>query len=275
LTIFTENANPEHPSGPTNRRIDDAKQSSSNRSLWIALGALFIGLVIGLVVLGWWLFPVQWSDASPEDLLSDYQVDYLLAAVDSFWVTFDSNTALQRYQNLGEDAPSALATVQANPSANPTQVAAYSAVVTPGEEQGLIEEPAQQGLGDVGKFLIALLLIVLVASLLVWLLSRGRSKEPAGEVPPAELEPAPCNRRNNSADSRRNPGRRNRCEEVPAEDTHPVQVSTGQTEPVAITPAEEPLPLWVPEEEPEPEGGGIGAGFGCRLPRCCGYSRWR
>src|SRR3990172_12397123 len=95
----------------------DANQASSNRNLWIALAALAIGLVIGLVVLGWWLFPVQWTDASPEDMLMDYQVDYLRAAIDSFALTFDSNASLQRYEDLGEDGPAPPAPPRGDPGA--------------------------------------------------------------------------------------------------------------------------------------------------------------
>jgi predicted flap endonuclease-1-like 5' DNA nuclease len=239
----------------------DANQSSSNRNLWIALGALLVGLIIGLVLLGWWLFPIQWTDAAPVDLLPDYQVDYLLAAVDSFALTFDSNAALQRYQSLGEDGPSTLATVQADPSANPTAVAAYSAVVTAGQEQGYIEEPVQQGLSNVGKFLIALLLIALVAALLVWLLFRGRGQEPAGETPPVEPGPPPAAAETPPVVVEEALAEETLAEEVPAEgDTHPVQVSSGDTQPVTTTQAEAPPPLWLPEEEPEQGGSGMGAG---------------
>ncbi len=40
----------------------------------ISLLVVFVlGLVIGLVVLGWWLFPVQWDSATPDALAQPYQ----------------------------------------------------------------------------------------------------------------------------------------------------------------------------------------------------------
>ncbi len=38
---------------------------------------LVAGIIFGLVVLGWWLFPVRWTDAMPSDLTHDYQVDFM------------------------------------------------------------------------------------------------------------------------------------------------------------------------------------------------------
>jgi predicted flap endonuclease-1-like 5' DNA nuclease/flagellar basal body-associated protein FliL len=250
----------------------DANQASSNRNLWIALAALAIGLVIGLVVLGWWLFPVQWTDASPEDMLMDYQVDYLRAAIDSFALTFDSNAALQRYEELGEDGPAALATVQADPGASPTAVAAYSQLVTVGEQEGYVEEPAQQGLGNVAKILIALVLIALVAGLVVWLMFRGRGR---GRGPGPAEEPAPVTDETPAALVQETPDEGVPVEEVPVEgaavagalvagtlveetpesgDTHPVRVPTGDTQPVVTTPVESPPPMWLPEEEQSDTG---------------------
>ena len=40
---------------------------------WSIAGAFILGLIIGLVVLGWWLWPVQWTDATPGQLAPEYQ----------------------------------------------------------------------------------------------------------------------------------------------------------------------------------------------------------
>jgi hypothetical protein len=42
----------------------------------IILGFVF-GLLIGLIILGWWLWPVQWKDAAPVDLAPGYRQIYL------------------------------------------------------------------------------------------------------------------------------------------------------------------------------------------------------
>ena len=37
------------------------------------LASFVVGLIIGLVVFGWWLFPVEWTDATPAQLSPPYQ----------------------------------------------------------------------------------------------------------------------------------------------------------------------------------------------------------
>ena len=57
----------------------------------VSLLVVFIlGLVIGLVVLGWGLFPVQWEDATPDALSQQYQQYYVRAVADAY--SFDNNT---------------------------------------------------------------------------------------------------------------------------------------------------------------------------------------
>ena len=73
-----------------------------------------VGLFIGLVLLGWGLWPVQWTNAEPSSLRSDLQEDYLRMTIDSFVsngngiLSPDANNALalQRYQALGASGPS-------------------------------------------------------------------------------------------------------------------------------------------------------------------------
>jgi hypothetical protein len=39
--------------------------------------SFIVGLLIGLVIFGWWIWPVQWKDAAPADLQGDYREIYL------------------------------------------------------------------------------------------------------------------------------------------------------------------------------------------------------
>ena len=81
----------------------------------LAIAAFLAGLVIGLVVLGWWLLPVQWENASAQELRADLQVDYMRMAIDSYNLREDQALANQRLAGLGDAAPDALATVAAAP----------------------------------------------------------------------------------------------------------------------------------------------------------------
>lgn len=130
----------------------------------IALGVigLVAGLFIGLVVLGWWLFPVKWVDASPEHLQYPEKVSYLRQAIEAYGYNGDISKAVARYNALGEDAKQALADITTDPGElNPDIINAFSssvlmtlpdvslpiepaAEVPTGEEPTEATQPAQQ-----------------------------------------------------------------------------------------------------------------------------------
>jgi hypothetical protein len=82
----------------------DSINKYTSQPLVVGIIGLVVGTLFGLVVLGWWLFPVQWTDASPADLTHEYQVDYMRMSIDSFAVNGDAALAQSRYNALGEDA---------------------------------------------------------------------------------------------------------------------------------------------------------------------------
>ncbi len=76
----------------------------------ISLGVLglVVGLIIGLVGLGWGLWPLKWVDAAPSDLQEDYQRDYLCMTIDSFTRNPDVDLLMIRWMGMGENAQSVL-----------------------------------------------------------------------------------------------------------------------------------------------------------------------
>lgn len=74
-----------------------------------------LGLLFGLVVLGWNLWPVEWLDGTPDVLAASYQQDYMRMTIDSFSVNHDAALALQRWDALGADAAPAFNAVAENP----------------------------------------------------------------------------------------------------------------------------------------------------------------
>lgn len=70
----------------------------------LALGGLLVGMVVGLVVLGWGLWPLEWVDASPSDMQNDYQRDYLCMVIDSYIKNQDEGLLQLRWSGLGENA---------------------------------------------------------------------------------------------------------------------------------------------------------------------------
>jgi hypothetical protein len=87
-------------------------------------------LIVGLVVLGWWLFPVEWTDAAPSDLHPGYQDWWMRMSIISYGATGDAATAKVEYDALGEFAADTLATVKSNPgNIDPNLITQYEAAV--------------------------------------------------------------------------------------------------------------------------------------------------
>jgi hypothetical protein len=87
------------------------------------------GLIIGLLM-GWVIWPVEWTDATPEVLRADLQEDYMRMAVDSYRVNGDPNIAVQRYLALGPGAPQMFLKVQEQPgNLDPTAILNYGQVI--------------------------------------------------------------------------------------------------------------------------------------------------
>jgi hypothetical protein len=105
-----------------------------NRPLVAAGVAFVIGLLIGLIVLGWGLWPVQWTDASAKQLRADAREDYLRMAIDSFAVNHDVPLARQRIAELGDQAgPTLDAIKKNNGTQDPAVIAEFDTLVTGGQ----------------------------------------------------------------------------------------------------------------------------------------------
>lgn len=132
------------------------------KPLVAALLAFIAGLLIGLVALGWGVWPVEWKDASPSYLNADYAADYLRMAVDSFRVYPDNALAIQRYQALGQAGPAALEAVVNDPrSVDRNAVLNFKDVV----QAGAVLSPtstAQPADGKTPTMSIAVIAVILV-----------------------------------------------------------------------------------------------------------------
>lgn len=136
----------------------------------IALGiaGLVLGMIIGLVVLGWGIWPVEYVDAAPSDLQMDYQRDYLCMVIDSFIQNQDGELVQLRWDGLGENADELLSTL--TPALcrykSDKQIVAFSQLVSAGaaprpaaadeivvEEQvgDTVEEPVDETAGETAE----------------------------------------------------------------------------------------------------------------------------
>ena len=177
------------------------------------------GIFIGLVILGWWLWPVKWEDALPEDLTTEYvfeeggaplnlQEDYLRMSIDSFAVNGDVDLAQKRYGALGENAGEIYAAISQNPGLqNPVIIEEYGMKIVgavpeapPAETEVAVTPPEeeQETGGGIGKWITVLcvlgaLLLVAAAAIYFFYIRRIRGREdyqpmPATGVPIQDSE---------------------------------------------------------------------------------------
>lgn len=176
----------------------------------IALGVagLVLGLIIGLVVLGWGLWPLKWLDAAPADLQIDYQRDYLCMTIDSYIRNQDNDLVQLRWQGLGEKGSDLLGTltptvcrfssskeikafgeivnIQATPQAESTQYSGVPAAtangVTPEVIASLPTEQPKEGGFSIIPLVILMALTLVVGGVFVFLMVK-KGKLAGGNQP--------------------------------------------------------------------------------------------
>lgn len=168
--------------------MDQLRDMLKNPTL-TGIGGLVIGFFVGLVIFGWWLMPVQWTDAAPKDLYEAGRVEYLRMAIDSYATTSDAATAQRRYNDLGEAAGPTLDLIKQNPAPqNPAVIVAFEAAVrttTPTGETPAVPTEGGESSGGIPTWVLYLACfvtaILVVALLAMYLFRRSGS----GTVTPA------------------------------------------------------------------------------------------
>lgn len=109
----------------------DAVREQLNRPLVVGIIGLVVGILIGLIALGWWLFPVKWVDASPADLNYTAKVDYMRSSIEAFAQNGNVAKAKARYDAIGSDASKVLLDVANKPEGvSLDQIRLFSAAVS-------------------------------------------------------------------------------------------------------------------------------------------------
>jgi hypothetical protein len=143
---------------------------------------LIVGVVLGLalgLIIGWGIWPVTYTDTTPELLRADLQEDYLRMTVDSFARTGDLDAAVRRYDALGKAAGPTLTRLQANPgNVDPNGLQQYVNVIqaAKGPISATPAAPASSSLGTAviwGSLVIVIILVAVGALYLQRLLRKG------------------------------------------------------------------------------------------------------
>ena len=181
-----------------------------NRPVVLLIVGIILGVLLALVI-GYWIWPVRWYDASYEMLRPDLQEDFLRGAIQSYSLNGDVPLANTRYEGLGASGPETLAAIEANPGAlTPAQIDAFSTAVgaeaVPPEAAPAEAQPAPRStLMSALIIVIVILVVVFVVVLFVLFLLRQRDRGgapeetfvagegliPVGEAPEEVLEVAP------------------------------------------------------------------------------------
>jgi hypothetical protein len=174
--------------------MDELREQLS-KPLVVGVASFIVGLFIGLVVLGWWLWPVEWTDAAPEHLRAEYQEVYLRMAIDSYTLSSDPVAAQQRINEVGEESVEILAEIQADPGKQDQDSIEVFSAISAGEQIG--EAPgestptAEEEGGGLSTTLVVLCIvgILLIGGLVAAFLLRDRIKALIPSDKPEELEP--------------------------------------------------------------------------------------
>lgn len=93
----------------------DAVREQMKNPVVVGVLGFIVGVIFGLVVLGWWLMPVEWTNANPADMMPEEQSEYLRMSIEAFGYSGDGERAQLRYTILGEDAAQAMESIEINP----------------------------------------------------------------------------------------------------------------------------------------------------------------
>jgi hypothetical protein len=181
-------------SGSSGNPLGAVLSSFISNPLYIAIAAFVVGTIFGLVVLGWSVFPVRWTDASPIHLADKYQVDYMSMVIDSYNLRNDLPLAKQRIGVLEDRATVILQALADNPSDILSQATvnmfleSYSSaggIPTAGDETAAsapTTEDGGEGGSNTGNILLISCgaVIVLAGALVGIYFLRTRKRQPSG-----------------------------------------------------------------------------------------------
>lgn len=161
---------------------------------WSMLAAFVLGLVIGLVVLGWYVFPVDWTDATPGQLAPQYQEAYVRGVSELYAFTGNGQMVQQALGGwagdvTGEEVACSMAAAATDP-AERARLEATAAVVNGVGCAAVGEIPAPEtdeegGGGGLPSWVLPalglLLLLGLVVGAIFWLMNK-RNQETEASV---------------------------------------------------------------------------------------------
>jgi len=163
-------------------------QIIQHRTLVALVGGVLVGLLLGLAI-GWWWWPVEWTNSTPGNLRSDFQSDYVSWVAEQYAKTGDLEWARGKlgaeYWKEGQLAETLdkLATERGGQEAEHMRALAQILGIPPAGTPAAPATTGGVGLRSVAMVCGAALLVVAFVGAAVFLLSRlrgaGAVSEPA------------------------------------------------------------------------------------------------
>ena len=154
---------------------------------WAVAAAFALGLIIGLPILGWWLWPVEWTEATPAELATDYQTLYVNMVAELY--SFNGDTGMVQQALAGWDGE-LVACQMAASSTDPAERArleAIAAVASGGVDcatlltQAPVEEEGASNILII--ILLLFLLLLLIVAAMFYVLRRRNGPSSSGREP--------------------------------------------------------------------------------------------
>jgi len=168
------------------------------REVQWAVVAFLTGVVLGLVMLGWWLWPVEWTDAVPADLREDQQEAYILTVAQAYELNGNVALARQRLSSFDEGAAGTILWQAVRRLTREGKVPDAQQLTRLGSDLGLesgtptVKTPSLwERLSDRSKtaiFILAVLLVAVLAGALFFS-RRGQLHLPSARPQPDALAP--------------------------------------------------------------------------------------
>jgi hypothetical protein len=83
--------------------------------------AFVVGLVLGWMVVGWWLWPVRWTNSEPWDLRPEHQRTYVALVAESYWQTGDVARAREALQGWDDEGLARLLATMISQASTPEE----------------------------------------------------------------------------------------------------------------------------------------------------------
>ena len=153
------------------------------------IAGLVVGTLFGLVILGWYVWPVEWVDATPAELSPEWQDEFLRMTIELYSLNGDVVKAEERFAALGPAGSDALARVMQDPAPLSSDAIASFTTNVVATTPPPVEESQEPNLMYPLIGVICLILVIIIILAVVFVL-RGRAPHTVGGAPSPAMQAA-------------------------------------------------------------------------------------